>query len=85
MSIGVVANWQSTTKSVVPDNLNPLKPFGIDLKAKQESYTLIDLMASYEVTANLKLQANINNVFDKKYYSSTEWFYIGFYGAPRHT
>lgn len=83
-SVGIVANWQSTTKTVLPDNLNPLKPLGINLEAEQESYTLVDLMAKYEINKNLNLQVNINNVFDKKYYSSTEWFYSGFYGAPRH-
>jgi len=83
-SFGIVANWQSTTTTIIPDNRNPLKPLGIDLKAEQESYTLVDLMAKYKINDNLKLQVNINNVFDKKYYSSTQWFYSGFYGAPRH-
>ncbi|MCP4988906.1 MAG: TonB-dependent siderophore receptor [Colwellia sp.] len=83
-SVGLVANWQSSTVTILPDNLNPLKPLGIDLKAEQDSYTLVDFMAKYEINDNLKLQLNINNLFDKKYYASTQWFYSGYYGAPRH-
>ncbi|WP_157982100.1 TonB-dependent siderophore receptor [Oceanicella sp. SM1341] len=48
-------------------------------------YGVVDLMASYELTENVALQLNVNNVFDKKYYSrvgSTSVF--NFYGAPRN-
>ncbi|QKF59340.1 TonB-dependent siderophore receptor [Aliarcobacter lanthieri] len=48
----------------------------------QDAYILANIMASYDVTKDLKLQLNINNLFDKKYYSG-----IGsnnmHYGEPR--
>ena len=34
------------------------------------SYWVADAMASYDVTKNLSLQLNINNLFDKQYYTS---------------
>ena len=37
---------------------------------KQGGYTLVDLNASYDVDRNLQLGLNLNNVFDKHYYSS---------------
>ncbi|MBD0210898.1 TonB-dependent receptor, partial [Acinetobacter baumannii] len=44
-------------------------------------YALVNLMASYEVNDHITLQANGNNIFDKKYLNS---FPDGqaFYGAP---
>lgn len=48
---------------------------------KQDDYALINLMASYELTPQLTVQANANNVTDKKYLNS---FTDGqaFYGEP---
>lgn len=37
---------------------------------KQGGYSITDLMTSYRLTDNLKVQANMNNVFDKRYYQS---------------
>ncbi|QDL94578.1 TonB-dependent siderophore receptor (plasmid) [Paroceanicella profunda] len=48
-------------------------------------YGVVDLMASYDITETVALQLNVNNVFDKQYYSrvgSTSVF--NFYGAPRN-
>ncbi|AOA59739.1 TonB-dependent siderophore receptor [Acinetobacter larvae] len=38
-------------------------------KVSQDAYATVDLMASYNFSKNLTAQLNINNVFDKKYYS----------------
>ncbi|RXK13248.1 TonB-dependent siderophore receptor [Halarcobacter mediterraneus] len=49
----------------------------------QDSFFLANAMASYKVNKNIKLQLNVNNIFDKKYYSG-----IGansmVYGDPRN-
>jgi outer membrane receptor for ferric coprogen and ferric-rhodotorulic acid len=47
---------------------------------KQGSYSVVDLMARYALTKQLSLYANINNAFDKWYYSGLGSTY---YGAPR--
>ncbi|MCF8709656.1 TonB-dependent siderophore receptor [Rhizorhapis sp. SPR117] len=35
------------------------------------SYTLVKLLASVEVTDNIKISADVNNLFDKRYYASS--------------
>lgn len=75
ISIGVNANWQSKTS-------NPgVGPNGETFT--QQSYTVVNLMARYAVTANWQLSANINNLFDEKYFSSIDFYNQGFFGAPR--
>ena len=34
----------------------------------QDAYVLANLMAAYQVDQNIKLQLNVNNLFDEKYY-----------------
>lgn len=52
-------------------------------KITQDAYTLASLMVAYAIDKNMKLQLNVNNLFDKKYYEG-----IGnnsmVYGAPRN-
>lgn len=40
--------------------------FGIS----QGGYSIVDLMSGYDLSKSLKVQANLNNVFDKRYYQS---------------
>lgn len=39
----------------------------VSSRVKMPSYTLVDLGANYQLTKNLNLYANLNNLFDKKY------------------
>ncbi|WP_256930643.1 TonB-dependent receptor [Pseudomonas sp. ABC1] len=48
----------------------------------QESYALVNLMARYAITDNLSGSVNLNNVFDKEYYSYV--YAYGLHGAPRN-
>lgn len=60
---------------------------GGNYRLEQGSYAITDLMAGYQVNQNLDLQLNVNNVFDRKYYSSiaTSTEYGGdSYGTPRN-
>ena len=50
----------------------------------QESYSLVSLMARYEVTQELSVQLNIDNLFDEKYYSQIGFFEQYGYGTPRN-
>ncbi|MCH1919040.1 TonB-dependent siderophore receptor [Shewanella sp. A3A] len=49
----------------------------------QGAYALVDLFASYQLTPNLKLALNLNNVGDEKYRLSPQWGQANF-GAPRN-
>jgi outer membrane receptor for ferric coprogen and ferric-rhodotorulic acid len=72
---GLNANWQSEISN---PNVGPN-----DETFKQDGYTLVNVFASYNISDQLKLTANVNNLFDKKYYSSIDFFNQGFFGAPR--
>ncbi|MBM7060034.1 TonB-dependent siderophore receptor [Pseudomonas sp. UL073] len=50
---------------------------------KQESYTLVDLMARYQVNEHLSASLNAKNVFDKKYLTGLGNFGTTYYGEPR--
>ena len=68
LTVGGGFNWQSKT--------------GFDLSYyTQESYAVANLMARYEITPNLSASVNLNNVFDKEYFTTTS---AGVYGAPRN-
>ncbi|MGB5954233.1 TonB-dependent siderophore receptor [Pseudomonas sp.] len=56
-------------------------------KVKQTGYTLLDLMIGFKPTDKIDARLNLNNVFDKKYYSSITddpWRAENIYGDPRN-
>ncbi|MEE1888195.1 TonB-dependent siderophore receptor [Pseudomonas carassii] len=54
-------------------------------KIEQKPYTLTNLHAVYEISPNMELQYNLDNVFDKKYIQTTgNDNYWNFYGEPRN-
>lgn len=58
---------------------------GKDYKIRQDAYHLTNLHAIYEISRNLELQYNLDNVFDKKYYQTLgNTNYWNFYGEPRN-
>ncbi|OEY91645.1 ligand-gated channel protein [Acinetobacter proteolyticus] len=72
LKVGAGLKWQSKITRFDPSYNTYLK---------QSDYALLNLMASYDLSPNLSIQANANNVTDKKYLNS---FTDGqaFYGAP---
>ncbi|WP_447595376.1 TonB-dependent siderophore receptor [Aquipseudomonas campi] len=50
----------------------------------QESYTLVDLMGRYQITKNVSATLNVNNVFDKSYYTNVGFYESAAYGEPRN-
>ena len=56
-------------------------------RLEQGSYAVADVMAGYQVNKNLDLQMNVNNIFDRTYYSaigtSPTWGSTDTYGNPR--
>lgn len=48
---------------------------------EQEGYMVLDLMARYQLTPNVTLAVNVDNVTNVKYWSSLQWDQ-SYYGAP---
>lgn len=69
LELGGGVNWQSEIHADVD---NPVTDAAEQIR--QKSFALVDLMARYEIDRNWSVQANVYNVFDKKYYDS-----VGFY------
>lgn len=61
---------------------------GNTVRNSQDAYALVNLMVAYQPTDKLTIQLNVDNVFDKKYYSaiSNDVTYgaLEMYGEPRN-
>lgn len=79
LTVGGGINYRSKAYS---DGVNPYldAPF----RFQQDGYTLVSLMARYAVSEQIQLQANVENLFDKKHYSQIGSFSQYRYGAPRN-
>ncbi|HVL01125.1 MAG TPA: TonB-dependent siderophore receptor [Dongiaceae bacterium] len=58
-------------------------------RTEQDAYTIVDLMLGYKPVAQLDLQLNVTNAFDKTHYSSIQaqppqWGGNAVYGEPRN-
>ena len=79
LSVGVGLNWQS---KFYENTTNPAT--NKDEKIYQKAYYLVNTMAKYDIKDNLSLQLNVNNLFDKKYYSAIFYGARYRYGDPRN-
>lgn len=76
LTVGAATRWQSA-----------ISVSGANATLRQDAYWLFDLMARYQVSPKLSISANLNNVFDKAYFSAVTnfnrqgLFYT--WGAPR--
>ncbi len=57
---------------------------GEKVRVKQPSYYLANVMARYQVNDRFSAQMNINNLFDKEYYSQIGFYSHIAYGEPRN-
>lgn len=79
ITVGGGVNWYSKTYSTVS-----AWQIGRNLYWEQKSYAVANLMARFDVNAKLSATLNVNNAFDKHYITSvSDWWYSGYYGAPR--
>ncbi len=72
LTVGGGLRWQS---QIYSDNTGPLSA-----RSTQGSYSVADLMARYPITKKISATLNIYNLFDKRYYTSSN---SAFYGTPR--
>ncbi len=73
LTLGVTGSWQSETSKADTNHPVPVR---------QEAYLLADAFARWTFSNDSYVQANVNNITDKKYISSLYW--VGYYGAERN-
>lgn len=82
LRVGANLRWQDDIHRVGgAATTGPRK--GQEIRIAQDSYALVNLMASYEFNKNLTGRLNLNNITDRKYISSLYWAQ-GFYGPGRN-
>ncbi|WP_338809530.1 TonB-dependent siderophore receptor [Neisseria leonii] len=78
MTVGGGVNWYSGIEGTVRNPQNE------PVQVRADAYAVANLMARYDFTPRASLSVNVNNLFDKRYYT---WFgrYEQYqYGAPRN-
>lgn len=84
LEVGSKVRWQSSIsqdQGMVTTGSNA----GAKIVTEQESYAVLDLMASYDFAGDWNATLNVNNVTDEKYIESLKKFGAsaqGFYGDP---
>ncbi|PCJ31248.1 MAG: TonB-dependent siderophore receptor [Gammaproteobacteria bacterium] len=73
LKIGASVNWQSKIS----------RDEGNGITSSQTAYTLVNLMANYDINEQFKVSFNANNISDKKYLTTMQYSQ-SHYGAPRH-
>lgn len=79
LTVGGGFNWEGENYTAVT---NPVT--GAAEKLKQRPYALVNLMVRYQISKGVSAQLNINNLFDKKYFSQIGFYNQLAYGAPRN-
>ncbi|WP_353632763.1 TonB-dependent siderophore receptor [Pseudomonas vranovensis] len=78
MTVGGGARWQGKSWQSVSNPVRGQEDY------TQEAYWLVDLMTRYQFTDNLSGQVNLNNLFDKKYFTNVGFYNSYYYGDPRN-
>lgn len=78
LTIGGGVNWQGSTWQLLD---GPVKK---QVKVEQASFAVVNLMGRYQFTPALSLTVNLNNLFDKTYYTQFGDYKQYYYGAPRN-
>ena len=79
-SVGGNVQWQSASFFIDDSFDQQVGP----QKLNRGSYALVGLLASYDFTGQLKGTVNLNNLFDRVYYSGIGNYNTAYYGDPRN-
>ena len=79
LTVGGGVRWQSVGWQDIYNN--PHKQYE---EFSQDAYWLVDVMTKYQVTKNLSATLNVNNLFDKHYYTNIGFYNSAAYGEPRN-
>lgn len=83
VTVGGNVYWQSST-FFKPSDEDWYEIDDPTAKFEQKSYTLVGLVGGYDFTDSLKATVNVNNLFDKHYYSGIGNYGTVYWGAPRN-
>ncbi len=81
LSFGANLRWQDDISRVQGVVTEGFANAGEEIITRQDAYTVLDLMVRIEVSEQLSISFNANNVTDEKYINSLYWAQ-GYYGAP---
>jgi len=76
--VGGGVNWEGRTYT-----LDPAAPASTNGIIEQKSFSVVNLMARYDITKQLSAQLNINNATDKKHFGMFAAYGAITYAAPR--
>lgn len=79
LSVGGAFKWESRPP-VTAENPGT----GTVERIGQPAYAIANIMARYELTEAMSLQLNVDNLFDKRFFSGNVWFPGFVYGEPRN-
>ncbi|MGL3823082.1 TonB-dependent siderophore receptor [Sphingopyxis sp. R3-92] len=79
LSLGGAVKWESRPPVTA---VNPGS--GVEERIGQPAYAIANIMARYELNEALSLQVNVDNLFDKRFFSGNVWFPGFVYGEPRN-
>jgi outer membrane receptor for ferric coprogen and ferric-rhodotorulic acid len=79
LMVGANLHWQNNTyyESYISSSVG-------NARFNQGSYAVAGLVATYDVSKQIKLSLQINNLFDRHYYSSIGQRSSVYWGAPRN-
>ncbi|MFP3515530.1 TonB-dependent siderophore receptor [Pseudomonas sp. SIMBA_077] len=83
VTLGGNAYWQSST-FFKPSDEDWYSIDDLTAKFEQKSYALVGLIAGYDVTQDLQTTVQVNNLFDKHYYSGIGNYGTVYWGTPRN-
>lgn len=76
-TLGSLSVLYSYTASSFADALNSISPNATGASGLVPSYQLVDLNVSIPISNSIKIQMNVNNLFDKHYFTKRPQFYPG--------
>jgi len=79
LTLGGGARWQGQAWQVLNNRAK-----GTDEEFSQDAYWLVDVMGRYQFTDHLSATVNVNNLFDKYYYTNIGFYNSSYYGDPRN-
>ncbi len=79
LRVGGSLRWESRPPQTA---VNPGS--GVTERVGQPAYTVVNLMAEYQLNERVSAQVNVNNLFDKTYFNNNAWFAGYVFGEPRN-
>ncbi len=78
LTVGGGVNWEGRTSTI-----DPSAPASTNGLIEQDAFSLVNLMARYDITKQLSAQFNLNNALDKKHFGMFAAYGAITYAAPR--